>query len=75
LTILTQNIAFCAKIDHKIGFDEKRQFFRRNLPKIAENSDKIYHRLNVIGGLLIRVTILANFRPFSDCLHWAVYVP
>jgi hypothetical protein len=27
------------KIDHNIGFWEKRQFFRRKLSKIAENCD------------------------------------
>jgi hypothetical protein len=30
-----------AKLDHNIGFWEKRQFFRRKLAKIAENSDHI----------------------------------
>jgi hypothetical protein len=27
------------KLDHNIGFGEKRQFLRRNLPKIAGNCD------------------------------------
>jgi hypothetical protein len=27
------------KIDFNVGFGEKRQFFRRKLPKIAENCD------------------------------------
>jgi hypothetical protein len=27
------------KLDHSIGFEEKRQFFRRKLAKIAENCD------------------------------------
>jgi hypothetical protein len=28
------------KIDHNVGFSEKRQFFRRKLSKIAENCQK-----------------------------------
>jgi hypothetical protein len=41
--------------DHNIGFWEKRQFFRRKLPKIAENCD---HNIDVwlgefrLGGTL-----------------------
>jgi hypothetical protein len=31
--------SFCKKIDHNIGFCEKRQFVRRKLAKIAENCD------------------------------------
>jgi hypothetical protein len=30
---------FEKKVDHNIGFWEKRQFFRRKLVKIAENCD------------------------------------
>jgi hypothetical protein len=36
-----KNIAFLTvqKMDHKIGFTEKPQCFRRKLAKVAENSD------------------------------------
>jgi hypothetical protein len=40
LAILTQITAILvAKNDHNIGFQEKRQFFRRKWAKIAENCD------------------------------------
>jgi hypothetical protein len=40
MAFLTPNKAkFWKKIDHNIGFREKRQFFRRKLGKIAENFD------------------------------------
>jgi hypothetical protein len=40
------------KIDHNIGFREKRQFFRRKLGKIAENCD---HKIDPRYGFLLYV--------------------
>jgi hypothetical protein len=49
LAFLTRNKAklHTQKFDHNIGFLEKRQFFRRNLSKIAENCD---HNIDPLLG-------------------------
>jgi hypothetical protein len=36
---LNTKLNFWKKVDHNIGIQEKRQFFRRKLSKIAENCD------------------------------------
>jgi hypothetical protein len=43
------------KVDHKIGIQEKRQFFRRKLGKIAENCDH-----NIGPSLRKQESILQN---------------
>jgi hypothetical protein len=37
--LCTKNCLFMKNLDHKIGFEEKRQFFGRKVSKIAQNCD------------------------------------
>jgi hypothetical protein len=68
------------KIDHNIGFWEKRQFFRRKLSKIAKNCDHNIDPWWRGSGLLlciwnrrsrVRIPARVNLRKINDKTFWS----